>query len=84
MGPTFADHVPPHISHDEPLILLDPTRPRPRLFEVLAAQRMQMDQQITYWSDDGDTVRHLQLYLSPQAEHLSTANWVLCSQALVP
>jgi hypothetical protein len=60
------------------------TRPTRRLFEALAAQRLQMDQQITFRCDDGDTVRHLQLYLSPQAEHLPTANWVPCSQVLVP
>jgi hypothetical protein len=29
-----------------------------------------MNQQITFLSDGGDTVRDLQLYLNPQAEHL--------------
>ena len=29
-----------------------------------------MNQQITFFSDGGDTVRDLQLYLNPQAEHL--------------
>ena len=29
-----------------------------------------MNQQITFLSDGGDTVRELQLYLNPQAEHL--------------
>jgi hypothetical protein len=29
-----------------------------------------MNQQITFLSDGGDTVRKLQLYLNPQAEHL--------------
>ncbi len=33
------------------------TRPTRRLFEALAAQRMQMDQQMTFRCDDGDTVR---------------------------
>jgi hypothetical protein len=32
-----------------------------------------MNQQITFLSDGGDTVRDLQLYLSPEAEHL--LNW---------
>jgi hypothetical protein len=40
------------------------------LFEVLKAQGMQMNQQVTFLSDGGDTVRDLQLYLNPQAEHL--------------
>jgi hypothetical protein len=31
---------------------------------------MRMNQQITFLSDGGDTVRELQLYLNPQAEHL--------------
>ncbi len=29
-----------------------------------------MNQQVTFLSDGGDTVRELQLYLNPQAEHL--------------
>jgi len=29
-----------------------------------------MNQQLTFLSDGGDTVRDLQLYLSPEAEHL--------------
>jgi hypothetical protein len=29
-----------------------------------------MNQQITFLSDGGDTVRDLQLYLSPEADHL--------------
>jgi Uncharacterised protein family (UPF0236) len=31
---------------------------------------MQMNQQITFLSDGGETVRELQLYLNPRAEHL--------------
>jgi len=31
---------------------------------------MQMNQQVTFLSDGGDTVRDLQLYLSPEAEHI--------------
>jgi hypothetical protein len=38
--------------------------------ELLKAQGMQMNQQVTFLSDGGDTVRDLQLYLNPQAEHL--------------
>jgi hypothetical protein len=46
------------------------TKPKRRVFEVLQSQGMQMNQQITFFSDGGDTVRDLQLYLNPQAEHL--------------
>ncbi len=45
-------------------------KPKRRLFEMLQAQGLQMNQDITFLSDGGDTVRNLQLYLSPQAEHL--------------
>src|SRR5262245_27771497 len=34
---------------------------------------MQLNQQITFLSDGSDTVRELQLYMSPEAEH--TLNW---------
>jgi hypothetical protein len=45
-------------------------KPKRRLFEVLQSQGHQLNQQITFLSDGGDTVRDLQLYLNPQAEHL--------------
>lgn len=45
-------------------------KPKRRLFELLKSQGMQMNQQITFLSDGGDTVLPLQLYLNPQAEHL--------------
>jgi hypothetical protein len=45
-------------------------KPKRRLFEVLKSQGHQMNQQITFLSDGGDTVRDLQLYLNPQAEHI--------------
>jgi hypothetical protein len=45
-------------------------KPKRRLFEILRAQGMQMNQQVTFMSDGGDTVRELQMYLNPQAEHL--------------
>ena len=45
-------------------------KPKRRLFEMLQAQGLQMNQGIIFLSDGGDTVRDLQLYLSPQAEHL--------------
>ena len=45
-------------------------KPKRRLFEMLKAQGLQMNQAITFLSDGGDTVRDLQLYLSPFSEHL--------------
>jgi hypothetical protein len=38
-------------------------KPKRRLFEVLQSQGHQLNQQITFLSDGGDTVRDLQLYL---------------------
>src|SRR5262245_27882553 len=46
------------------------TNPKRREIEVLKSQGMQINQQITFLPDGGDTVRQLQLYLNPQAEHL--------------
>ena len=45
-------------------------KPKRRLFEVLTSQGMQLNQQITFLSDGSDTVRDLQLYMSPEAEHI--------------
>jgi hypothetical protein len=45
-------------------------KPRRRLFEVLQSQGMQLNQQIEFLSDGGDDVRDVQLYLSPEADHL--------------
>jgi len=41
-----------------------------RLFEMLNSQGMQMNQEVTFLSDGGDTVRSLQLHMNPQAEHI--------------
>ncbi|HEX2808348.1 MAG TPA: ISKra4 family transposase, partial [Kineosporiaceae bacterium] len=46
------------------------TKPKRRLFEVLAAQGMQANQQVTFLTDGADDVRDLPLYLNPRAEHL--------------
>src|SRR5712691_7176121 len=46
------------------------TKSKRRLYEVLKSQGMQLNQQITFLSDGSDTVRDLQLYLSPEAEHI--------------
>jgi hypothetical protein len=45
-------------------------KPKRRLFEVLKSQGFQLNQQITFLSDGSDTVRDLQLYMSPEAEHI--------------
>jgi hypothetical protein len=45
-------------------------KPKRRLFELLESQGLQMHQQIEFLSDGGDTVRDVQLYLSPEADHL--------------
>ena len=47
----------------------DPKSKR-RLYEVLTSQGFQLNQQITFLSDGEDAVRHLQLYMSPEAEHI--------------
>ena len=46
------------------------TKPKRRLYEVLKAQGLQMNQQVVFLSDGGDTVRNMQAYLSPESEHL--------------
>lgn len=46
------------------------TKPKRRLFEVLKAQGMQANQQVTFLTDGGTDVREIPLYLNPQAEHL--------------
>jgi hypothetical protein len=43
--------------------------PKRRLFEVLKAQGLQMNQQVTFLTDGGETVRELPLYLCPESEH---------------
>lgn len=44
-------------------------KPKRRLFEVLQSQGMQM-KKITFLSDGEETIRDIQLYLSPEAEHI--------------
>jgi len=46
------------------------TKPKRRLYEVLRSQGLQMNQQVVFLSDGGDTVRNLQAYISPESEHL--------------
>ena len=46
------------------------SKPKRRLFEVLASQGMQPNQQVTFLTDGGEDIRDLPRYLNPQAEHL--------------
>jgi hypothetical protein len=46
------------------------TQSKRRLYEVLQAQDLQMNQAITFLSDGADTLRQLQLEMSPKAIHI--------------
>jgi len=46
------------------------SKPKRRLFEVLAAQGMQANQQVTFLTDGGEDIRELPRHLNPHAEHL--------------
>src|SRR5919109_1181025 len=46
------------------------TKPKRRLYEVLQSQGLQMNQEITFLSDGNDTLRALQLEISPKATHI--------------
>ena len=46
------------------------SKPKRRLFEVLAAHGMQANQQVTFLTDGGEDIRDLPRHLNPQAEHL--------------
>jgi len=63
------DDVPPS-SKCFALVQSVDTKPKRRLFDLLQSQGMQANQQITFFSDGGDTVRTLPEYLHPKAEHI--------------
>ena len=46
------------------------TQSKRRLYEVLQSQGLQMNQEITFLSDGDDTLRELQLEMSPKATHI--------------
>lgn len=46
------------------------TKSKRRLHEMLKDQGLQMNQEITFLTDGGDTVRDLPFYLSPRSEHI--------------
>ncbi len=67
VGKTFSDDRSPNSlafvnGHD--------VRRRRRVHQSLVAQGMQFNQRVTFMSDGGDTVRDLQLYLTPEGEHI--------------
>ena len=45
-------------------------KPKRRLFDLLKSQGMQMNQDITFFSDGETVVRELQKYLNPNAKHV--------------
>jgi hypothetical protein len=45
-------------------------KPKRKLYEMLKKQGLTMNQEITFLSDGGDTVRELPFYLSPHSEHI--------------
>ncbi len=45
-------------------------KPKRRLFDLLQSQGMQANQQVTFFSDGGETVRKLPQYLNPDSEHI--------------
>jgi hypothetical protein len=46
------------------------TKSKRRLYEVLRSQDIQMNQEITFLSDGDDTLRQLQVAMSPKATHI--------------
>jgi hypothetical protein len=46
------------------------TKSKRRLYEVVHSQDLQMNQAITFLSDGDDTLRHLQVEMSPRATHI--------------
>ena len=45
-------------------------KPKRRLYELLKSQGLQMNQDITFLSDGGNTVHDLQFYISPFSKHV--------------
>jgi hypothetical protein len=46
------------------------TKPKRRLFDLLSAQGMQANQQVTFFTDGGNTIQEVAEYLHPHAEHI--------------
>lgn len=45
-------------------------KPKRRLFELLKSQNMQMNQQVTFFTDGGEDIRELPQFINPEAEHI--------------
>ncbi|MGX5805196.1 hypothetical protein ACWGS9_28715 [Bradyrhizobium sp. Arg314] len=45
-------------------------KPKRRLHELLVSQGIAMNQEVAFMSDGGDSVRDLQLYMRPNADHV--------------
>jgi hypothetical protein len=45
-------------------------KPRRRIFELLKAQGMTANQQVTFFTDGGEDIRDIPRYLNPDSEHL--------------
>ena len=46
------------------------TKPKRKLYEMLHTQGLQLNQDITFITDGGDTVRDLPFFLSPRSDHV--------------
>jgi len=64
-----ADDVPPSSTCFALVRSVDP-KPKRRLFDLLTSQGMQANQQVTFFTDGGDTVRTIPEYLNPDAQHI--------------
>ncbi len=73
------DDVPPS-SKCFALVQSIDTKPKRRLFELLQSQGMQANQQVTFFSDGGATVRTLPAYLHPEGEHI--LDWFHCTMKI--
>ena len=60
------------------------SKPKRRLFEVLAAQGMQANQQVTFLTDGGEDIRDLPRYLNPQVVGPRLIGWETKTARLLP
>ncbi len=64
-----AENKPPSLKRFGFVQTLD-TKSKRRLYEGLRSQAFQMHQEVTFLSDGADTLRQLQLEMSPKATHI--------------
>ena len=65
-----AEDRPPSLKRFGFVQTYDDAKPKRRLHEVLHAQGLQMNQEMTFLSDGDDTLRALQMEMSPKATHI--------------